>query len=255
MSDDVAAGAWPRPSTWPALAEDEVHVWRVALGADAGAIGRGLQLLSDEERARAARFHQAADRERYVAAHAALRSVLAGYLGARPAELGIGARAGCKPRLLAPLDGVDLRFSLAHAGQWALCAVARGREVGVDLEPYGRSDDLVETVLHALAPDERRMLANVPVAQREACFFRLWTCKEAYLKATGEGLSRPLDSFAIGGVVEGAPRLLWVRDHPDAAERWSLLPLDVQPGYAAALVAEGHGWRVRRWAWRDDSRR
>ncbi len=236
---------WSAESPWPALPDDEVHVWRVALCDESGDIARGLGVLSPEERARAARFHQAADRERYVVAHLALRTVLGGYLGRAPGALRFVAAASGKPRLVKAAAAVDLRFSLAHSGQLALCAVARGREVGVDVERIGRSSDLIASVQQVLAPDEQRALERIAAPQREVAFYRLWTCKEAWLKATGEGLMRAPDSFSIGGAAEGVPRLLWVHGRPAEIDKWSLLTLDPQPGYAAALAVEGTGWRVR----------
>ena len=122
------------------LGEDEVHVWRIALDCgDGDSLRSGL---SSDELARAARFHFERDRTRFSVARAALREILAHYLGASPDEIAFVYGGHGKPAL-APPHG-DLRFNLSHSHDVALCAVARGREVGVDVERIRELDDLEE---------------------------------------------------------------------------------------------------------------
>jgi 4'-phosphopantetheinyl transferase len=231
------------PQTGPVdLPADEVHVWRVDLAkqTDAG----GLETLSATERARADRFHFPADRDRFVASHAALRTILASYLEVSPAALAFGESAHGKPFVEAPNAGRALRFSLSHSGDIAVVAVSRRHEVGVDVERVRPLDDLEGFAARYFSPAERDGLARLPSADRVRAFFEVWTLKEAYLKASGEGLLRGLDAFDVT-VGEVPPRLAAVRDRPGEEARWRLQRLEPAAGYVGALAADGSTWRMR----------
>jgi len=174
-----------------------------------------------------------------------LRRLLAGYVDRRPEELGFRLNANGKPSLAPPDDVSGLRFNVSFSGDTALCAVAVDTEVGVDVERV-RSDVEVEKIATSFfAGGERRVLRGLPPEPRVRAFFRCWTRKEAYVKALGLGLSVPLDSFDVAlGLEKGLsePCLIW----GPAGTEWSLQDLDVEPGYAAALVIEGPPASVRR---------
>jgi 4'-phosphopantetheinyl transferase len=240
------SGARWAPQTGPVdLPADEVHVWRVDLAeqTDAG----GLETLSAAERARADRFHFPDDRDRFVASHVALRAILASYVEVAPAALSFGESAHGKPFVAAPDAGRALRFSLSHSGDIAVVAVSRGRDVGVDVERVRPLDDLEGFSARYFSPAERDALGHVPSADRLCAFFEIWTLKEAYLKACGEGLQRALDAFDVT-VGDAPPRLLAVRDRPGDEVRWTTAHLDPGREYVAALVFEGSALlRLRTW--------
>lgn len=186
-----------------------VDLWRIDLdAASAGADG----LLSAEERARAARFVFERDRRRFAGGRAALRRLLAGYGGGRAGALALGARPGGKPFLA---DGPP--FNLSHSAEAGLLAVGGEREVGVDLERIRPLEDLAALAASALAPAEQA--AWRAGGGDGPAFLRIWTRKEAALKALGVGLAG----------AEGAP--------PPAVETLGLDLLG--PGWAAALALAG----------------
>jgi 4'-phosphopantetheinyl transferase len=205
----LVPAAWP--GEVPALKPGAAHVWSVAVGARPG----------ERERARAA-----------------LSEVLAAYAEADPGEIRI-ERAACvhcgephgKPFLAAPA-GHDLRFNLSHSGELALIAVARGREVGVDVEatrPAERAQRIADRTFTEAEAAELRSLAG---PEREAAFFRLWARKEAYLKATARGFKGGLDSFDALGLepLDGS------------AAGWEFADVEAGPGYAAALALAPPGY-------------
>jgi 4'-phosphopantetheinyl transferase len=236
---------WPSPAGGVALPPDEVHVWRIAVAA--GAAGAAaVETLSEAERARAGKLHFAADRDRFVASHVALRGILASYLETMPSSLAFGAGPHGKPFVDAPAPGRSLRFSLSHSGDIALVAVSREREVGVDVERVRPRDDFDGFAARYFSPRERAALAGVAPDDRLRAFFEIWTLKEAYLKACGDGLLRELDAFDVT-VADAQPRLLAVRDRPGDEARWTLRRLALDDGHTAALAAEGPASRLRRW--------
>jgi 4'-phosphopantetheinyl transferase len=220
--------SWRAPPGDLALLPGELHVWRIDLArarVDQAA-------LSDEEQARAARFLLERDRRRFVASHAALRRILTRYLGP------VAPRFADGPHGKPFLDGAALRFNLSHSGELALVAVADGREVGVDVEAV-RELDLAGMARVSFSPRERAALFALPPDERLPAFFRCWTRKEAHLKATGFGLALPLDGFDVSLGPDEPARLVATRPDPDEARRFSLLHLDVGPGYAAAVEVAG----------------
>jgi 4'-phosphopantetheinyl transferase len=239
---------WTDPPGTPALAPDEAHVWRIDLRREPAQLERDLALLSERERLRAERFRFAIHRDRYVAAHAALRSILGSYLGLAPEEIRYVVGPAGKPSLAPGVSELDLRFNLSDSGDLALCAVSEARELGVDLERLRRDAPVLALAERWLAPPEAAALRAISEAHRAAAFFACWTRKEAYVKARGGSIIRSLRTFAVT-VEPGAARVeLHVHDDPAAAGRWWLGELDVDPGFAAALAAEGEV-RLRRYRW------
>jgi 4'-phosphopantetheinyl transferase len=122
--------------------------------------------------------------------------------------------------------------------------VARGREVGVDVERLRSVDDWDSLGGRFFAPREVAELGGIPGSLRERAFFACWTRKEAYVKAHGLGLALPLDGFVVSVDPAGPARLLAADHDPDQLGRWEMC--DVSPGadYAGALAVEGHDWRL-----------
>lgn len=246
MKREVDEDEWASPPRPPRLANGEVHVWLASLTQPAAQVAELRELLDADERGRADRFHFEKDRGRFVVARALLRRLLGLYLNARPAELSFAYGAFGKPELRGEAGAPPaLRFNLAHSHELALYAFARGREVGVDLEhvrPDLAGEEIAERFFSAREVAALRSLA--PEARAEG-FFNCWTRKEAYIKALGEGLSHPLDSFTVS-LRPGEPAaLLEVEGDEAEAARWSLRELRPAPGYVAALVAERDDWSLR----------
>src|SRR5262249_13720703 len=128
-------------------------------------------------------------------------------------------------------------------------ALAPARRVGVDVERVQASRDVDGIAGRFFSPAECAALASLAPGLRHDAFFTCWTRKEAYIKATGRGLSLGLASFDVALAPGEAARLLATRPEASERERWSLRDLDVGDGYKAAVVAEGAGWRLAFWTW------
>lgn len=172
---------------------------------------------TDQERLRASTFIFAADEQAYLAAHGLLRRALderfPGY-GLRAAQFSAG-RYG-KPYL--PAEWPDVRFSLSHCRTWVCCVVCPGLDCGIDVEPLdGACSPSLEQA--ALTSRERHLLYGQRGDRRAASFFRIWTAKEAVLKALGTGLSYPLEAVEIDLADDGV-RIVSIGDV--AAEGWHI---------------------------------
>jgi len=177
----------------PDLRAGEVHVWRAMLGT--------------------------------VPASLTLRTVLAPYLGEAPEEIDLARGEHGKPRLAE--EPARLAFNLSHCGDLALVALARDREVGVDVERVKPERDLGALAARALAPEAAATVRAAEEPERARLFYELWTQHEARLKCLGVGL---------------AARPTW----PPTPIAVQALPID--PGFAAALAVTGEGVPVRHWS-------
>lgn len=232
------------------LACDEVHAWCARLDVPPETSARLYATLTRDERNRSSRFRFERDRQRFIVAHGVLRDVLGRYLRTTR-EIAFAYNAFGKPDL-SPVFGSRLKFNLSHSAGLALIAVAADSDVGVDLECIGAQCDYAEIARHHFSAVEIDQWLALPDHLRAEAFFNCWTKKEAYLKARGEGLAIPLNSFSVP--LTTAPALTPVdlvqaADDSVPARRCSLYTLQPAPGYVGALAIEGGGWRLRQWQW------
>lgn len=211
-------------------------IWRVALDVSEERLHALEALLSSEERARAARYRFEEPRRQFVVCRGTLREILAAELSLAPEAVTFTVNAHGKPALA---GDSDLRFNVAHSAQLALIAVARGREVGIDVELVRPMERLAALVEEHFSPAEQAEFATLPAAQRPRAFLTGWVRKEAYMKARGLGFTLPLAAFDVT-LAPGAPaRLLADRYHADGGAGWALADVAVGPGYVAAMTTQG----------------
>jgi 4'-phosphopantetheinyl transferase len=230
------------------LPEDEVQLWRVdleALGADES---RWRQVLSPDEAARAARFHFARDRQRYTASRAWLRMILSVYLRTEAKQLNFSYSQKEKPSLSPDYAPSGINFNISHSGGIALFAFARRREIGVDVEQVRDNHDLEAIARRFFSTSEQTQMFALPAEERAHAFYRCWTRKEAYIKATGDGLSLPLGQFDVSLAPGAKNVLLATRPDGSEAKRWLLQDVPGGTGYAAALCVRGCDWKLNDWS-------
>lgn len=234
----------------PVLHDGDVHLWRLALDPPAGSLEVFRSYLAEDELSRAQHYVFAHDRERFIAARGYLRAILARYIGCFPREVQFGYGVHGKPHLLASTMGVAaLEFNLSHTRGLGLCAVARDRRVGVDVEQARPEVDILGIARSTFSADEHARLEALPPEQHVAAFYACWTRKEAYIKARGEGLSYPLDAFDVSFEPDEPVALLRSVEGQAEQQRWTLRAVDVGEGYAAALVVERPVTRLDLLAW------
>jgi 4'-phosphopantetheinyl transferase len=228
------------------LASDEVHSWCASLDVPPETSARLYTTLTADERNRSARFQFECDQQHFIVARGVLRDLLGRYLQTQPGKIRFVYNAFGKPDL-GPEFGNRLKFNLSHSGRFAVIAIATAADVGVDLEYIRAESDYADIARHFFSAAEIDYLIALPSHLYAESFFSCWTKKEAYLKACGEGLARPLSSFSVPLTTDPAhsPVDLHVASKDIVpAKRWSLYTLRPVPGYAGALAIEGTGWRL-----------
>jgi 4'-phosphopantetheinyl transferase len=227
------------------LRENEVHIWRAPLDAEAAFLNRFAAHLTVEEKGRADRFVFARDREHFVVGRGILRELLGRYLDRPPASLSIHKAPREKPYLSEEPGIPRLCFNVSHSHGLAVYSFALEREVGIDVElvrPDFASEEIAERYFSLRELEELRTL---PSKHRAEGFFLCWTRKEAYIKARGEGLQIPLESFSVS-LTPGQPEKLESTD----SSRWTLHSFRPGPPYVGALVGESKAWRLRHLDWK-----
>ena len=238
MAED---STWSEPPASLTLTTGEVHVWRLALDQPESVVAEFRATLEADELERAGRFYFEKHRRHFVVGRGGLRQVLARYLDVKPEEFHFSYGTYGKPALVSE----GLRFNMSHSHGVALFAVARHREVGVDVE-HIRADFATEDIA-------RRFFSRAEVAafnalekeEQVGAFFRCWTRKEAYIKAIGRGLSEPLDAFDVTLAPGEAAALL--RAERGDASRWAMFNIDAGDDFAAALAVETPVSQIRLW--------
>lgn len=218
--------------------DGEVHLYRLNLAECPEALfDRAGQLLNTEERERAGRFRHEPSKRAFVLVRSALRVLLGRYLYRDPASLSFITNDKGKPRLAGTAPDQGLVFNVSHSGDWGLLAFSLNTALGVDVERKRTMAYREGMAERCFANAELAWWHALPEQQREAAFFGLWCCKEAFVKATGEGITLGLEACVVD--LSGPARLLSVPAGCGMADEWRLSAIDMGEDYSAAVCYHG----------------
>lgn len=241
---------WLIPPPTLKLATDEVHVWLVAVDRATARVQSFKSFLSDDEHIKQVRFHFQKDRDRFIICRGILRQILSRYLGCKAQDLKFCYNEFGKPALCADTKQ-PICFNLSHSHNLALIAVSHNC-VGVDIE-YIRTDlaiaDMAESIFSST---EYVLWQALPPNLKTEAFFTCWTRKEAYLKATGKGLSLAMNAIDVSFIPKQPAILLKTAWDAQEPYRWLLQELSPDPNYVAAIAVASNNWQVKYWQWCDD---
>jgi 4'-phosphopantetheinyl transferase len=216
----------------------EVALWAVRLEAPVETLEGIFSWLSADEADRAARFRFERHRRAFVLGRAVLRALAASYLRIGPADVSFVYGPKGKPELAK--IACPLRFNVSNSGDLAVYAFTLDCEIGVDVEHRRRVVEIDSIARRFFAPGEVAELMNLPQTERQQGFFNCWTRKEAYIKAVGDGLSVPLDSFEVS-LLPGAPaRMIGLDGSASAAALWTLHAFAPDTEYTGAIAYRDH---------------
>ena len=240
-----------RPSL-PSLPDGgEAHLYSIFLDRAPGEMVEIKEWLSPEEKARAEKFRFDLHRNRFIAGRAALRQLLSAYVGAPPESLCFVYWQNGKPELQQVQADVPLTFNLAHSDNLGLIGLSRSAAIGVDLERVRFLDDFDELVRRFFSPAETRAFLGLSFSEKPQAFFNLWTRKEAWLKATGEGIAYSLNQVEVSFSPEDTAVIRRLPAGNGEVEDWSLEAISVSPGFAAAVVTHSPHFHARFLNWPD----
>jgi 4'-phosphopantetheinyl transferase len=197
----------------------DVHVWVVDLEASPPSVRELASTLSSDEKDRATSFKFEHLATRFRVCRGLLRTFLAAYLRTAPNDIEF-LYGKCGKPFVAGVE--NFHFNLAHSEEMAVYAFAWGCDLGVDIERIRDIRDIGAIARHFFCPEEVADLSSVNAGERLEAFFACWTRKEAYIKATGEGLSASLDSFRVALQPREPPSFVHINGSVLEADLWSL---------------------------------
>ncbi len=219
-------------------ADTAIDVVFIRLETNAEAADGSAALLSEEERQRASRFVFDRDRGRFIFARAWLRRLLAERLCVEPGSVEFAYGPRGKPALTGRLADSGLRFNVSHSDDLAVYAFSRGREIGVDVEAVRAMPDADDIAARFFSRREYESYLALDAHDRPLGFFNCWTRKEAFIKALGDGLYHPLDSFDVSLAPDESAKLLRVGSIAGENSGWMLHNFTPSPGFVGAVVVQ-----------------
>ncbi len=220
------------------IPHSEVHVWcfDTRLGSE-NSLSHLKQVLSPTETEKAQRFIHLAHQQRAIYARGILRVLLSRYLNLNPAEIILTQNDYGKP-MLDPMHG-EFAFNLSHSGDWIVYAFAARGCLGIDIEECEEKEDFVALTKHFASDVEIQAIQQVDNSDRNARFYRLWTAKEAVIKAIGKGFYADTRKFSVECRMEEPLRVL--QSDAEATRDWQLEAFTPDAGYAACVVSDFGG--------------
>jgi 4'-phosphopantetheinyl transferase len=231
----------------PCLSEDEIHVWASCLDVAPTISAVFAVSLSEGERMRAKKFRFRQHQNFFIAGRGLLRAIMSYYLQVEPARVEFKYNLQGKPDLTRPFDSSGIHFNLAHSEDLALFAVTRIGPVGIDVERIRVNEDARELMNWFCSPRERELFDNLAAQEKQLAFFNLWTRKEAFLKATGEGITQLLNQVEVAFRPGEPARFIAVSGDSERAYRWSVHDLSPAPDFVAAVAIQAKNVRLRCW--------
>lgn len=209
--------------------------------------GEDYRYLTRAEQDRAAKFRFEADRSRFVLSRRVLRTLLGKRLGVEPWSLPLRIGANGKPELS---SSATIGFNVSHSGDWIAVALAENRRVGVDIERHRDGIDIDSIAGKHFCAAEAAIIRRSDPTSGADYFFRFWTLKEAFLKATGGGIGAGLSDFDVSDVSQPGCRTRLIEQ--PGGRIVTVAALQAPDGYSAAVAADGVDWNAEPEVWRWD---
>lgn len=219
----------------PCLIRGAVHVWKFTL--DRSIDQQGWSALSNDEIIKINRLRNEQHRAYAVSMRVQIRRLLSLYLNISPSEISFKTAQFGKPYIV---DSA-LSFNISHSGSYALMAITLGQEVGIDIENWRYLDNLEGLVSRNFSNNEQQHWLKIDKKQRERTFFNLWTCKEAFIKATGRGLGMGVSRCGFS-LTQPNKLLECPIEYGDVSD-WSCIPLDVGEKASASVMLRSKNCR------------
>lgn len=232
--------------------DGKVHVRHYPLDLAFEKFAECSAILDKVELERAHRFRFEKHQRRFIVARATLRTILARYADCAPQSICFGYGEYGKPFITGPSHVRDLKFSVSHSSGMGAVAITLRAELGLDIEQLrvGKDYDLI--VSREFSAEEKKRVDTTPLSYRAAAFLEIWTCKEAYLKGIGTGLTAPMSHFSIAHDPSGRPRLAWSDIDSLDPQRWSLHRMNIDPHFIGCLALYGERCPILSAPWRSE---
>ncbi|BAU66329.1 phosphopantetheine-protein transferase [Stanieria sp. NIES-3757] len=229
---------WAIPPSKLNLSKDQIHIWRASLNLLSEEIEQLEQILSEDERSRANRFRFPHLKDRFIVARGNLRKILSYYLQIESNSIKFEYTSRGKPQLATNLNQIGLQFNLSHSQDLALYGFSINQKIGIDLEHLRSIYDVEKLAQRFFSEREYKLITESDFDKKQQVFLQFWTAKEAYLKATGEGLVDSLSEIEFLRKLDQSISLQSVHGNTKAAQNWLVENFIPAADYIATLAIE-----------------
>ncbi len=230
---------WQNPLPNLTLLDDEIHLWRANLNLNPQYLKQLETTLSEDEKLRANRFRFPNHRQRFIAARGILRQLLGIYLQSSGEGISFTYNPQGKPQLAPCFSKVNIQFNISHSQDLALYSFSYQQKIGIDLEYLRENVDYENIAQRFFCEREFKLISTCEQEQKKTIFYQLWTAKEAYLKATGEGLTGGLETLEINLDKQGNIYLYSINNEKHLAHDWSLYNFIPETNFIATIALSG----------------
>jgi len=224
---------------------NEVHIWLIPFDKIINRISFFEDLLSQNELSRAGKFHFEMDRSKFIVGRGILRLILSKYSGILPSQIKFIYNEFEKPSLEKGQNSMFLEFNTSHSASFITIGITIVAQIGIDIENLERKSDLLELAKRYFAEGEFINLISLPKDLMIEGFYNCWTRKEAFIKAIGNGLSHPLDTFEVTLTPDEETRFLKIAG--ENVEEWSLINIEPHSEYVGAIAVNRKSNEVKYW--------
>ncbi|MBT4682848.1 MAG: 4'-phosphopantetheinyl transferase superfamily protein [Chloroflexi bacterium] len=217
------------------LASDDVHIWVATFSQLRTSTSQLRNLLSADEIDRAKKIYTTKEMQRFIVARGILRIILGRYLNMQPKMVQFRYNTYGKPALTAG----NLHFSLSRSDDIVICAITRGRKIGVDAEYICPYPEIAQVIERFFSSPEKDTVCAAIAPEKLKAFYTFWTLKEAYIKANGKGLMTPLEEVDSTFLSGESPVSYSAPGELQKKKQWMNFNLMPAPNYIASLVVEG----------------
>lgn len=226
----------------------EAHIWSINMDqVTIKTLQHFYNTLSTDEQQRVSKFKFVKDRTTFAIARASLRTLSGKYLNMDPKEIKFHYGKFGKPQFH---HTTSLKFNVSHSGNNVIIGFVQDYDVGVDVEEIKDNPDLLDIAKQFFSKSEVAALEEIPTTDRYNAFYRCWTRKEAFIKAKGNGLSYPLDSFSVSLDHNSEAKLESLDSDPKEKSTWNMFSFKPHENYIAAMAVQGNvnAFKVMEWS-------
>ena len=232
------------PNTYT-IPKNEIQLWWFNLDQTKGIVDEYYSLLNQGEKKIIRKFKTRSLRDRFTVSRGVLKSLISNYLHIDPAEVEFALNSHGKPLLSPKQNKINLKFNISHSNKRGIYAFTKDKNVGVDIEAIQEYADLEDVAELCMSDYEKCWFFKLPKAARCSTFYKVWTVKEAFVKAIGAGLYFPLKNVEVKIDKNYEPDFHAIRGISDFSRKWNIFPFNTVPNYAASLVTEGGDSKIR----------
>jgi 4'-phosphopantetheinyl transferase len=216
------------------LNSNDVHIWTITLDNPPLPITELTSFLSEDEQKKSDRYKFDTDRNKFIICRGMLRMILSKYINTDPKSLNFEYTDKGKPSL----TNSELSFNLSHAENLAVYGITMNKNIGIDIEYLQKKSSFEDIAKRFFLPQEYAQIKQLPEQDKSRAFFYIWTGKEAYFKATGEGISAGLDQIEISLNDQEKPEIIKIKNDREITTNWQIFNLKLPPDYIGKIVVK-----------------